>query len=314
MGHPSTREAQHKKFSVICVIRGKPYSRRHAKQLLEPKNTPQRSCKSRTTRSFLIFNSNNLIPKIMANFIEAGHSKNVANFEDLISYCMAYGSQYNPSNPNITITGLQAKQAQAKADIQAVKITKTTLDNATNAREILFKDFKKFATRVISALAAVSPSPQTMADAKTINRKIQGKRAKTKGKALTPPELPSSGTTGVPPDTTISASQQSFDSLIDHFDKLIQTVTQEPLYVPNETSLSVAGLNALLTQMQALNTGVISATTAHSNARIARDKTLYQKGAGLVFCADEVKLYVKSIFGTVSSEYKQISKLQFRKR
>jgi hypothetical protein len=249
----------------------------------------------------------------MANFTEVGHSKNVATFEDLISFCLAYGANYNPANPNITITGLQAKQAAAVAALQAVKSAKTGYDNATNAREILFKDFKKFATQVVSALAAVSPAKQTLDDAKTINKKIQGKRASAKKKELPPPTSSTTGTPDAQEDNTISVSQQSYDSLIDHFAKLIQTVSQEPLYIPNETALSVAGLNTLLTQMQASNTAVINATTVLSNARIARDKALYKKGVGIVLCAEEVKLYVKSIFGAKSAEYKQVSKLRFKK-
>jgi hypothetical protein len=249
----------------------------------------------------------------MANFIEVGHSKNVATFEDLISFCIAYGAIYNPANVNITITGLQAKHAAAVADLQAVKAAKTGLDNATNAREILFKDFRKFATRIISALAAFSPAPQTLADAKSVNYKIQGRRAKVKKKVLPPDTSSTTGTPDEPADNSISVSQQSYDALIDHFAKLIQTMGQEPLYAPNEAELSIAGLNAYLAQMQSLNTAVINATTTVSNARIARDKTLYKKGVGLVFCADEVKLYIKSIFGAGSPEYKQVAKLKFRK-
>lgn len=251
--------------------------------------------------------------KVMANFIEVGHSKNVANFEDLISFCIAYGTTFNPANSTITIAALQAKHSAAIADIQAVKTAKTALDNSTNAREILFKDFKKLATRIINSLSAVSPAKQTIDDAKTINNKIQGKRA-TGNKKVKPADGPlPSDTPADAPDSSISVSQQSYDSLMDHFAKLIETVTQEPLYAPNEADLSVTGLNTLLTQMQTANTGVINATTAFSNARITRDKTLYHESSGLVKLAFDVKMYVKSLFGASSAEFKQVSKLKFSK-
>ncbi len=248
----------------------------------------------------------------MANFIEVGHSKNVANFEDLISFCIAYGTTFNPANSTITIAALQAKHSAAIADIQAVKTAKTALDNSTNAREILFKDFKKLATRIINSLSAVSPAKQTIDDAKTINNKIQGKRA-TGNKKVKPADGPlPSDTPADAPDSSISVSQQSYDSLMDHFAKLIETVTQEPLYAPNEADLSVTGLNTLLSQMQAANTGVINATTAFSNARITRDKTLYHESSGLVKIAFDVKMYIKSLFGASSAEFKQVSKLKFK--
>lgn len=247
----------------------------------------------------------------MATFIERGHQKNIANFEDLISFCIAYGTAYNPANTNITIAALQAKRTAALAVLQAVKTAKTALDNATNSREILFKDFKKLATRVINALSAVSPAKQTIADAKTINNKIQGKRAAGKKKIKPTDSSTTPDSSESPDDSSISVSQQSYDSLMDHFAKLIETVSQEPLYIPNEADLNVTGLNTLLTSMQTANSGVINTTTAFSNARIVRDKTLYEKGTGLAFCADEVKKYVKSVFGARSPQYKQISKIKF---
>ena len=35
------------------------------------------------------------------------HAKNVANFEDLISFCNGYGATYNPSKDALTIAKLQ---------------------------------------------------------------------------------------------------------------------------------------------------------------------------------------------------------------
>ena len=250
--------------------------------------------------------------KTMANFIEVGHSKNIANFEDLISFCIAYGTAYNPANSSITITALQAKHAAALADLQAVKTAKTAIDNATNLREETFAPCRLLSTRIISALEAVSPSKLTIEDAKTINRKIQGKRApggkKDPKEETTPPPDPDAGDKG----SKISVSQQSYDSLVDHYLKLVETLSQEPLYTPNEADLSIAGLTTLITNMQAANTGVINATTNFSNARITRDKTLYDESTGLVTAAFEVRKYVKSLFGTSSPQYKQVSKLQFK--
>lgn len=248
----------------------------------------------------------------MATFFETGHAKNISNFEDLISFCIAYGTIYNPANINISITALQAKHSAALADIQAVKSAKTALDNATNLREMTFAPCRVLATRVINALSAVSPSKLTIEDAKTINRKIQGKRSKAIKKEKPSDVPPSPDELTEVPNNTISASQQSYDSLIDHFAKLIETLSAEPLYVPNETDLSVTGLTTLLTNMKNANTGVINATTAYSNARIARDKTLYDASTGLVNTALDLKKYIKSIFGSASPEYKQVSKIKFR--
>jgi hypothetical protein len=140
-------------------------------------------------------------------------------------------------------------------------------------------------------------------DAKTINRKIQGKRAKE----ITAPTDPNT-----PAPNTISASQQSYDQLIEHFAKLFALLKSEPSYAPNESDLRIPTLDALLTQLRADNTNVMNAYTAVSNARISRDVTLYQDNTGLVPTALDVKGYIKSVFGATSDQYKQVSKIAFK--
>lgn len=247
----------------------------------------------------------------MASTSETGHAKNVANFESLISFCTGDGPAYNPTNANIKIPSMTALLTSSRSALQTVKTTKTTFDNASNSREIGFDPFKKLSTRIINALEATNAAKQTIDDAKTINRKIQGKRAGGKSDPPAPPVIPDPAPS--PEDNQISVSQQSFDSLIDNFSKLIVSVTAEPLYAPNENDLKISALNTSLTNLKALNTAVINAATPYSNARIARNIILYQPGTGLVEVAGEAKKYVKSVFGATSPQYKQISALQFKK-
>ncbi len=247
----------------------------------------------------------------MSSTSETGHAKNVANFEDLISYCIGYGVTYNPVNINIKVTALQAKQTASLAVLQTVKTTKTAFDNATNAREILFAPIKKLSTRVLNALEATTATDQTINDAKSVNRKIQGKRAKTVSTLAKAPVTTTPDPAPVPTPTTISVSQQSFDSLIDNFTKLIQVISTETAYAPNETELKVTTLNTLLTNLKAANTAVINATTSYSNARISRNTILYGADTGLTDLAAEVKKYVKSLYGATSPQYKQISNIKF---
>lgn len=226
----------------------------------------------------------------MASTSETGHAKNVATFEDLISFCTGYGVTYNPSKVALKLPALNTQLTAANAALQAVKTAKTTFDNATNAREIAFKPLKPLATKVVSALAATEATPQVVADVKSINNKIQGKRAKAVEKPAD----------GEPVPKTVSTSQQSYDKLIDHFTQMVATLTAEPKYLPNENELKLLALNTLLTDLKAKNTAVINANTGASNARIARDKSLYAEIIGLVDTALAVKLYVKSLFGATS--------------
>jgi hypothetical protein len=198
--------------------------------------------------------------------------------------------------------------------MQTVKTTGTTFENARNAREIALApaSLKKYSTRILNALEATDATKQTINDAKAINRKLQGKRADTT-KPVTPATTNNSEVSATAEVKQISVSQQDYDSLIDNFAKLVVCLSAEPLYIPNETDLKVTGLNTSLTSYRTLNTAVINASVPYQNALIARDFALYQDNSGLVDIAMEVKKYVKSVFGATSPQYKQVSKLEFRK-
>ena len=244
----------------------------------------------------------------MPSTSETGHAKNVANVEDLISFCNGYGATYNPSKAALTIAKLKDLQTQAKDSLQQAKTTKTSFDNATNARQLAFKDLKPLATKIVNALSVSGATALAVDDAKTINRKIQGAKANGTAKV---PATPADPNAPVPTDKTISTSQQSYDSLIDHFTKLIESVSQEANYKPNETELQTATLQTKLDTLKTSNTDLINGYTNWSNARINRNTTLYNPLTGLVQTALEVKKYVKSVFGATSPLFKQLSGLEF---
>ena len=250
----------------------------------------------------------------MASTSETGHAKNVANFEVLISSCIGFGPLFNPSKNSLKPPQLQATLTAAKNVLQSVKTYGTAFENARNAREITLAPsaLKKYCTRIFNALSSTDATILTINDAKAINRKIQGGRAGSKKtQSFTPPV---EGTTPTPPEVNeISVSQQSYDSLIDNFAKLVVCLAAEPLYIPNETDLKVAALNSALTTYKTLNTAVINASTPYKNSLISRFSILYQDNTGLVDTALEVKKYVKSVFGATSLQYKQVSKIPFKK-
>lgn len=241
----------------------------------------------------------------MASTSETGHAKNAANFEDLISFCTGYGAQYNPSKAILQIANLTTLHTNAQNSIGSVTASKTAFSNATNARQNAFDPLKKHCTRVVNALDATDATDKLVKDAKSINNKIQGKRAGEKPKPV------SATATDAAEDKSISVSQQSYDSLIDNFDKLIQLVGTEPTYTPNETELQISTLQTDLGNLKTVNTAVINAYTNYSNSRITRNNILYGATSGLVDVALEVKKYVKSVFGATSPQFKQVSKLEF---
>jgi hypothetical protein len=239
----------------------------------------------------------------MPSTTETGHAKNVANFQDVIAFVIGYGAAYNPSKAALTLANLNAKLTAEQNNISTVIAKNTSYNNAVNDRVVEFSNIRPLSTRVVNALSSTDASDQKIDDAKTFNRKIQGKRASTVDAKPTDPNTPA--------PKTISASQQSYDQIVQHFNGLISVAESESSYKPNEADLKIAALTAKATDMLTKNNAVATEYTAVSNARISRDKGLYTPKTGLVDIANDVKDYVKSIFGYSSPEYKQISKIKF---
>ena len=193
----------------------------------------------------------------------------------------------------------------AQDKLNATKTQKTAFDNATNERRNTFANLKPLATKIINAFAVSGADTLAIADAKTVNKKLQG----TSSKKATTEET---DTENAPVTNSISTSQQSYDRLIDHFANLIQVVEQNTIYTPNETELQVATLQTKLAELQTKNTNLINAYTGYSNAMIDRNQVLYNPLTGLVQTSKEVKQYVKSVFGANSPQYKQVSGLEFK--
>jgi hypothetical protein len=245
----------------------------------------------------------------MASNSETGNAKNVANFEDLISFCTGYGASYNPSKASIKLAALGTKRTDAVNGLAAVNTNLPSWTNAINAREIVFNPLSKLITKVGNAVEACDVSKQVIVDVKTIARKLQGKRASAKiATVVDDPATPIDESA-----KSISASQMSFDSRIENMNKLIDLLTAQAGYTPNEPDVAVAGLTTVLGNMKTTNTAAINAYTPLSNARIDRNKILYDDVTGLVKIAGDVKSYVKSVFGGTSPQYKQVSKLKFAK-
>lgn len=244
----------------------------------------------------------------MTSTTETGHAKNAANLDTLISFVVGYGVAYNPSKAALKLAGLQTLSTSSKAAIANINTTKAAYSNAVAAREVAFLPLSPLATRILNALKATDTTTQVDDSAKTIVRKLKGQKATTK---LTEEEKAASLAQGKSVKE-VSASQLSFDSQLDNFDKLIKLLISVALYTPNETDLKTATLTTMYNDLKAKNTAVVTTATALSNARIARNDLFYKPNTGLVDLALDTKSYIKSLFGANSPQYKQVAGIEFR--
>jgi len=246
----------------------------------------------------------------MASTSETSLANNLANFESLITSADSFGRDYNPSRENLKTSSLKVLLADAKSSFNAVYIAQSAYSNAVAARESAFAPQKQFVTRLNNALKATDTTVQVDESALTIVRKLQGKRASAK---LTDEEIKAFEAEGKEVNQ-ISASQMDYDSQVENFNKLVTLFASIPQYAPNEEELKVTNLWKLHDELKTKNTDVVTTTIQLSNARITRNYILDKPLTGLQDIGFDTKVYIKSVFGATSPQYKQVSKLIFKKR
>jgi hypothetical protein len=238
----------------------------------------------------------------MAANTESGHAQNVAKLGELKSSVLTFGDLYNPPKESLKLISLTALEQKGKDAISAVHAAFANYSKAITAREFTFDTLPKLVTRIINSLKACDTTEQVDESAKSIVRKLQGRRASAR---KTEDEKAASGVAGVEM-IEHSSSQMSFDSRLDNFDKLIKLLLTVEQYKPNEADLKVESLEKLLNDLRMKNAAVVTAASLLSSARRSRDEILYKANSGIVDIAMDVKSYIKSLFGASSQQYKQV--------
>lgn len=102
--------------------------------------------------------------------------------------------------------------------------------------------------------------------------------------------------------------------MADNFGIFLQLLATIPNYHPNEDELKLASLttyHALLLSF----TQAVDQTEAELNVKlIERDQILYADSIGLYSIVQNVKKYVKSLYGANSPEYANVSAIEFTNR
>jgi hypothetical protein len=238
------------------------------------------------------------------------HVKNVEAFEKLLGICTGYGEQYNPGQPNLRVENLSAIFNRARTALLNVSVAKTNFENATNSREVAFKEIRDLAIRILAELKSTDALRQTVDDARGMVRKIKGyasidraaigsTKAKQQGEPPTPARNRVSGT--------------DFGSVAFHFEKLLQTMVTEPLYQPAAPELQVQSLQDKLISLYQKNTSAIEASAELGKVRRERNSVLYTAKGNMHSIAMAVKQQAKALFGNKSEATRAASRVRFTK-
>jgi len=243
----------------------------------------------------------------MALQYETGHAKNVANLQKLIEQITTY-SDYNPSIDNLKIPAVATLYDNALASLNNVINKRNANKNAIHLRQELNEGLKSKVTRVINQLDILNLTDGIFDQAKSLNRLIQGSRKTTKVIEI---EEDNFNEDKNETKETKSTSRQSFTETAENLNKLLQLIETVETYNPNIDDLKLVNLKTYQTELVKA-TKEVNKTEAELNTEfINRNKLLYNEENGLYEIAQNVKKYVKSVYGAKSPEYSTVSKIRF---
>ncbi|RYY38666.1 MAG: hypothetical protein EOO08_13750 [Chitinophagaceae bacterium] len=233
---------------------------------------------------------------------ETGHGVNRANFDGLYELTGVIGTAYKPANAAFKRSSLKAKATECGIAFEEAESARRAFNNAVNERADCFKGCSLLSTRMMKSLRSSGASARAVADAETINKKVQGERATPPPKAVD----------GAEAARARSVSQRSFDMTHANFNKLIEQLAATPAYNPSEEELSVAELKARAARMKELNTAVVPLEAALTEALLRRDIAFYAPTTGLVDTALAVKEYIGSLDRSKVPVATEARKFRFR--
>lgn len=243
---------------------------------------------------------NNPQPSNKNSISETGHAKNVANLQKLTEQVKVY-TLYKPPVDTLKVANLQTLYREASAKLNEVEDKRNANKNAITLRQSIFENLKPTCTKIVNHLAILGLPQGTVNQAKSLNRLIQGGQKKV----ATPVEE------GKETPKTVSTSRQSYTQQAENFGILLQLLGTIPTYTPNEDDLKLANLNTYKESLMSATQSVDKTEAELNNKIIERNQILYADGTGLYTIAQNVKKYVKSVYGASSSEYATVSAIKF---
>lgn len=240
----------------------------------------------------------------MSTLSETGHARNAARFDELIESITTFS--YDPAKESLKLESMKTMSKDCMVVLKEVSRTLALYKAAVDARQPMFEMMNRHISRILSILQSSDVSAETIETFKSIARKISGRRA-TPGKSLK-----EDSAEGIEV-RSISSSQRSYDNQLENFNLFIEQLIGTPGYKPNETELKPEYLQKMAEDLKKKNADVVSARTALKDARGKRDNLMYRKESGLIDVALDAKAYIRGAFGPSSSEFRKVSKLEFRR-
>ena len=237
----------------------------------------------------------------MGRTIETGHAVNLSNCKLLIDACASFGADYSPDNTDLAITAMMAKWLAGTAGQKAYVTALESIRQPMNTRKKLFVGIIPLLTRVLGELNSTHADAQLKAEIKTIADEIHSIMIpavkKSKGNTIT---------------IAISQSHTGCVQRANSFFNLIEMLKTIPEYAPKKDFIKIPALIDVHAGMEAANNNIGALLNAADDAMLQRNYILYTPGTGIVDTALACKQYIKGSYGNNSTEYRMVTKINFR--
>lgn len=240
----------------------------------------------------------------MSEFQENEHAKNIAAFHELVCVCKDLEKVYRPESKSLEPAALHQQLSACRQALEEAKECKMKLAKSLRLRDVSFRPIAQLTHNVLKELSEANASPQTIKKALGQVKEIQessSRKAHKKVNSNKPISTPKSESYS----QTVNHSK-----VIDQFDQLIQTVTIEPNYLPNNLDLKIIMLKLVLQELQSKHNAVVFAELSLNNAR-QHCAQLMDGHNGLIQTANDVIDYIAEITRSSGPIYRKVNALRF---
>jgi hypothetical protein len=246
----------------------------------------------------------------MAKQYESGHPKLLESMGKLIAIDETLDqTRLNPPD------GLKLSELKTKRDTATVLQTgigNSRADWRTVAldRAVDIEKFDSIAAEAVSLFEGRGASKESVGDARSYVRKLQGRRL-----SAAKPALDANGNPVFDESPKgISAAQTSAAAKISTMYELIDFLEAQPKYAEvNKSGFTAAELRAFVDTTQAKHDASLASVAKLSNDRRERNKFFYLNDDCICELARQFKALVGGEYGFKSPEYKAVNAIPFRK-
>lgn len=237
----------------------------------------------------------------MKTVSESSFGARLRRAQDLLTYISGY-QVYKPPRPDESIENLTILIDSIIAANATESVQRENYRAAVAVRQSAFTRKDGSVQKLLSPIkgAVDAQYGKNSSEATNLNSLIKKMRATKIIKAPADPTKPEN-------EKTVSQSERSYGSVTQHFNDIVNTISQFSSYDSSNESLTLTALQAFAAKLTDYNNDVAQKTQQLKATKASR----LDKYEDLRDRVQRVKAYIRAHYGIKSNEYKLISGLKF---